>query len=156
MKLGGVPLPPSMNNAYPTNRYGVRFKSKDYRQWEKDLKVWALLNHSLVKEAIEAFSIVRENHIVQIDTHYFFPWKQVVTLKNTPKKNDTSNRLKILHDGIADLIKLDDSYFWHGSFTKTAIPPECNDSGYVDVHLTWVPAPWGESCQKRNQEKKIS
>jgi hypothetical protein len=42
--LYGLPIPPSLNHAYPTRRNGRRCKSLELRNWQADVMEWALLN----------------------------------------------------------------------------------------------------------------
>lgn len=134
---------PSMNNAYPSNKFGKRFKSVEFQRWERDFKMWCLTNAREVSEARQAFAHPKPGRIVVIHAQYFFARESILCLNGKPKRNDTSNRLKILHDAVAGAIWLDDSYFFDGTFTKRALP----DSGkkiheYCNVILEWTQAEW--------------
>lgn len=138
MKLEGIPIPPSMNNAYPTNKWGRRYKSKPFVEWERDFRIWCLKNTSRVNEARAEFSKARKGEFISIRCDFFFHRSAILCKDGKPKRNDTSNRLKILHDGISGAIWADDSWFFDGSFSKrvTNLVENCT------VELGWVKASW--------------
>ena len=62
----------------------------------------------------------------------FFPKSKLVTKKNTLKRIDWSNRIKLVHDNLADLIK---------SMTRILFPAIAakisdNDESYVDITIS--------------------
>lgn len=116
--LAKIPMPPSLNNAYPTGRNGRRYKSEKYRAWERDFTIWGFENSKQLAHARAVFSKARPGYVVWIHSAFYFKRESILTRDDRPKKNDTSNRIKILHDGISKAIWLDDSYFWDGSFVK--------------------------------------
>ncbi len=134
MKLASLPIPPSMNNAYPTNRYGRRFKSIEYVHWEREFNNWCLSHLDSVKEARREFAIPRPKSYVSIDCYFYFEYSRILCKTGIPKKVDASNFLKIIHDAIANMIDLDDSYFWYGSFHKMV----SEHSDYCDIEMKWV------------------
>lgn len=138
VRLCGIPTPPSLNNAYPSNRFGRRFKSREFQTWERDFRIWCLENAKVVNEARQEFSKGLPGHFVVIDSEFYFPKTKIITLQGTPKKNDTTNRIKILHDAIAGAIWLDDSWFFDGVFTKRPT----NMVEYCNVGLRWIAADW--------------
>lgn len=144
MKLTGIPMVPSMNMAYPTNRKtGRRFKSKEFVQWERDFHIWCLSHAPQVNEARREFSHPIRGKIVVVHTNYFFTRESILCLDGRPKKNDTSNRLKILHDAVSSAIWLDDSYFFDGTFTKRPLPGyTLKTQEFCNVDLQWVEATW--------------
>jgi Holliday junction resolvase RusA-like endonuclease len=135
MWLVGIPIPPSLNNAYPTSRYGVRMKSQELQLWERDFQTWAFLNHSAVRVLREYFKSSQPNHFLQVDCVYRFEKGRILTKQGKTKRLDVDNRLKHLLDAVTTLIGIDDSLIWKGTFIK--IPSE-NDDSSCDVNIGWV------------------
>lgn len=125
MRLNGLPMPPSSNNMYATVGRR-RIKSRETLTWERDTDRWALKN---AQELIQARALlgqaVAKGEVIDIDAQFWFRYEKVLTIKGKPKKLDTSNRIKGLHDALARLLRIDDCHFWHGSFEKiptTGVP----------------------------------
>ncbi len=137
MILCGLPIPPSVNNSYPTNKFGRRFKSEGLKNWEKLLDYWAFQHAEQVSLARKEFAKPKAGQVVYIHTDFLFHKTSILTLKGWPKRNDTSNRLKHIHDGISRLIWLDDCYFWHGGFSKQVV--STTQAEVCDVGLHWLP-----------------
>lgn len=151
VKLTSIPMVPSMNMAYPSNRFGRRFKSKEFKEWEREFSCWCLSHAEEVNHARKLFSKPKPSHIVRIDSEFYFPREEIITLDGRPKRNDSSNRLKILHDGIATAIWLDDCHFFDGYFIKR--PIESSLPGYCDVSLYWLKVEWLQGLQKPPRRK---
>lgn len=127
MHLLNIPMPPSSNNIYNTfQRRGVfrRVKAPNYLAWERAFADWSLCNLSSIASLRGFVKQMKPHDVIRIFTEFRFLKKSIITLKNVPKKNDTSNRLKVLHDAIAKALHIDDSYFWDGAFTKRILKDE--------------------------------
>ena len=55
---------------------------------------------------------------VRVDTFAFFPYFELFTKEGLPRKMDGTNRLKALHDCLAEMLEVDDSWFWESSVRK--------------------------------------
>lgn len=132
-------MPPSLNNAYPSNRQGVRFKSKEFREWENDFRLWALGQNKALTAARAEFHTPRSGHSVWIQSDFYFQRAKILTKDGRPKRNDTTNRIKMLHDGVSSAIWLDDCYFWDGTFTKHISTTSVD---YCSVTLEWRKKNW--------------
>lgn len=148
--LKNIPLPPSMNMAYPSAKNGRRFKSKQFKCWEAEFKTWALVHNGAVLNARNYLNKQLPGHYIYIHTQFCWHYANILTKEGKPKRNDTSNRIKMVHDALAALLWLDDSYFFDGSFTKrlTTVPEHCN------AELTWVQAPWMLKGEIKNDRDK--
>lgn len=147
MWLRGIPIPPSLNNAYPSDKLGRRFKSAKFKAWEKIFSDWTFLNSLAVTAARNEFSQPIPESFVHIQCEFFFHASNILCRDGSPKKNDTSNRLKILHDAVSEVIWLDDKYFFDGTFTKRPISNLENER--VNVCLEWVRNPWSRTLPPR-------
>lgn len=118
----GFPMSPSENNMYPTvfSRHKKRFirvPSADLRQFKKDAELWRLQNLGLVNQTrpiLKRTLATSEDALIRVDAYLCFPRDQVYTLKHKRKKMDASNRLKALHDALAEILQIDDRYFSTG------------------------------------------
>lgn len=70
---------------------------------------------------------------IHIDTVFYMQRSRIFTKAGTPKRNDTSNRLKALHDALAKMLGIDDSYFWSCSADKVAVDDEADEG--VDITM---------------------
>lgn len=138
MILKNLPLPPSANALYKTIRRGnkmFRAKSAEYGEYHSEMKLWCLKHGPLLEVARNWALQIGPKRFIKIDVLFRFREGRILCKDMTPKRNDTSNRIKALHDLLAEAMGLDDKWFWSGSFDKTwtaspAFPEGC------DVTLT--------------------
>jgi Holliday junction resolvase RusA-like endonuclease len=144
MRLINIPMPPSSNNIYGQyEAYGEtrRVKSDGFRRWEKAFSDWCLEHHTALVAARAELSRLRPGQYIEVRAQFDFRRESILTREGKPKRNDTSNRLKVLHDAIAGALRKDDSLFFDGSFSKRVLterlaPEVCH------VELRIVDAPW--------------
>lgn len=130
--ITGLPVPPSVNQlyAYVCNRL---IKTKSYKLYEHATYKWLTVNPEQIRNVRTFFKDIGD-HVIHVDAIFHMKRKDVICKTGKPKKNDTSNRLKALHDILGSvIIGVDDSYFWSGSFEKIAI----DDSGEPSVDITF-------------------
>ncbi len=142
IKINGFPCPPSVNRmySYPQGRV---VKSKEYRTYEGAVYAWLVGNQEQIK-AIRGFVKDIGYHVIHIDAVFHMLASSIICKNGKPKKNDTSNRLKALHDVLAKyIIGIDDSFFWSGSFSKVGIE---SDAESVDIVLKLRKIDEGEGC----------
>lgn len=108
-----IPMP--MTDNHRLMPFGNRLvKSSAYRIYEEKMKVFKIVHHKLLSEITEAMN----NCNVRVDTKICFNHNRVFTKKNSIKKIDHVNRLKICFDIISKLIEIDDSRFVEGFHSK--------------------------------------
>lgn len=115
MRLVGIPIPPSMNNAYPTGKNGRRYKSAELTRWQTEFQIWSFLNRMHVLELQSYFS---RKGFLRVDCEFYFKHERVLCKDGRAKRLDADNRLKSLLDSLTNLIGIDDSWIWAGSFSK--------------------------------------
>ena len=95
-------MPPSINNAYPTNfSTGKRYKSKEYKEWTKRADFEVLKQKRYVCSGDERFSVKYQ---------FLSNWENK---DKSSKKKDLSNYLKILEDYFKTFIRnFDDRQIW--------------------------------------------
>lgn len=135
--IDSIPMPPSVNHAYPTGSHGRRFKSGEYQKWLKDLQTLSL--GAQFKEAREEFSKLNPGYVIQFGCHFFFEKSKVLTAIGTPKRLDVDNRIKILVDGISKVVGFDDKMV----FKIIAEKYPTRGRNDCQVILTWYRPSWG-------------
>lgn len=137
VQLKDLPVPPSINKAYATDfRTRRRFKSRDYKLFEAMIKHWCAINPNALANAREFTTKLSSGEAFQIDITFYFPREKILTKQGKPKRNDTSNRIKIAHDVLAEILSIDDCYFWDGKFEKKAL--NSDHPGFMDVTMTII------------------
>lgn len=146
--LNKIPMPPSSNAQYwqqimpgrnggqvarPTstgelkkfqNEFGVVWKQQNL---VAVCKARALLRDWMLK-----------GWFIRVETYAFFNYFDLFTQKGVPKRMDASNRLKALHDTLAEVLEVDDSWFWDVEIRKREIHgpiPFCSVIFYPVEHM---------------------
>jgi hypothetical protein len=148
--LSGMPMPPSVNAAYYTDRQtGTRHKTRDYLLFSREFQVWGLRNmQSLIAARNFVQATIRPGQALHVEHIFSFERSKIVQAKDSksvkdplnfrragePKTNDTSNRIKILDDVLSDALHVNDCWFWSGSYTKRILLPGLPET--CDVVLT--------------------
>lgn len=139
--LRKMPVPPSANQLYAfAKTYNRMVKTKVYREYEREVLRWRQLNELQIKDCRDFFRDLG-NQVINVDATFYMPKTEIICKSGKPKRNDTSNRLKALHDVLSELIGIDDCYFWSGSFQKLSTDSE----PYVDIKFrlrsmdVWTP-----------------
>ena len=131
--LTGFPLPPSANGLYKSVGRR-RAKSSDYLAFERSAIAWMRWHTIEIDEARELTLLTGPNRYIHIDCVFYMLRERIICKSGLPKKNDTSNRLKALHDALSQILGIDDCYFFSGSFDKVAV----DDPSEVGVDVTMV------------------
>lgn len=134
-------MPPSVNNAYVNTESG-RTKAQCYRTYEDTVLWWSVQNSHELNRLRDWIITIPPQHAIRLDKIYHFLPHKILTKALEPRRNDTSNRVKILEDVIAKLLGIDDCYFWCGYHDKAPITieglPECVDINFSLVDLKRV------------------
>lgn len=113
MILTRLPIPPTSNRfVIPAN--GRLIKSPEARRYEATMKMYELRHFKEIEQIREAF----KNKHLKVDRYFVFSKDRLITKKNTLKKLDTSNRVKVLDDCVSKLIGIDDCLFITGVAEK--------------------------------------
>lgn len=146
-------MPISINNAFanlPANRGGGRVKVSAYRAYERDVQMYALKNGALMNQARDLISHIGPEAVIHADYLFRFHASSIIMkhdsktidqktmrrkLKGEPKRNDTSNRIKVLEDCLSTILGIDDCFFWSATYDKA---PIANDGlpEHVDIMLS--------------------
>ena len=127
MVITGLPMPPSANALYRNvnRRFGKgsgRVKTNEYKIFESKIKQWAWQNpdqFTLARTFIK--QVQSRGDLIRLDLTFFFERSRIITKDQRPKRLDTSNRLKAMHDALANMLGFDDCLIWSGAFDKIAL-----------------------------------
>lgn len=157
----GVPMPPSSNHQYisfvgPGGKV-VHKKSDVAKRYVKAFGIWALENNRVLAEARKPLqTAVREGLVLSVEAKFFFLHGAILTREGKLKQLDVSNRLKLMHDCLAETLCIDDKHFarvtaeklWTPGADPTAnyrVPPE-PPTEFVDIRIAtyklrgWLPS----------------
>jgi Holliday junction resolvase RusA-like endonuclease len=112
-----IPIPPSSNHQYVSFvRHGrvIHVKSPELVKWRKEFDAWVILNINGVRAARSFVN----GKLLNVHVDIYWPYEKLFTKQGKPKKLDVSNRLKALHDALADALEIDDCVFWGVSVSK--------------------------------------
>lgn len=102
--------------------------------FERNALAWMKCHSVEVDQARQLTTLTGSRQFIHIDTVFFMLSSRILCKDGKPKRNDTSNRLKALHDAIGQILGIDDSYFWSCSCDKVAV----DDEEKVGVDITMV------------------
>jgi Holliday junction resolvase RusA-like endonuclease len=143
--LSGFPMPPSVNNLY-ISMGRRRVKAPSYRAFERQVLQWMMLHAQELDLARKLSTMTGPQRFIHIDAVFFMHRSRILCKDGRPKKNDTANRIKALDDALAQILGIDDCYFWSGSYDKAAV----DDESLVGVDVTMVISEYKESeCRSR-------
>lgn len=88
--------------------------SRELDAYVKAFGNWALVNNVAVAKAKKFIrdDILMKGKMIGVDAFCCFPGTSLWTQKGLPKRMDASNRIKALHDCLAETLTVDDSSFW--------------------------------------------
>lgn len=125
--ISNIPMPPSSNHQYFATAFmkdgrpfGKIAPSRELKTYVADFAAWAKREEVLLAKARKFIreEILLKDKMLKVDTYACFPGTSLWTLKSQAKKMDGTNRIKALHDCLAEVLQVDDSWFWQGSFEK--------------------------------------
>lgn len=139
-RLVNLPMPPSSNAQYAARsfpgKHGKNYEgprkegfamaricpTRDLEKYEKSMKEdWKNQADNLVA-LYKCRALLREWMLkglyIRVETFAFFPYFGLFTKEGMPRKMDGTNRLKALHDCLAEMLEIDDSWFWDAEVRK--------------------------------------
>lgn len=137
ISIRGFPMPPSSNNAYINSESGGRVKARSTREYQDTVKWWAIQNAHQMNRLRDWVLMLPPKHAIRLDRMFNFMPHKILTKNGEPKRNDTTNRIKLLDDAVSALIGIDDCYFWNGYVDKSPIIVEGLQE-CVDLHFGFI------------------
>lgn len=127
-KMQNLPMPPSLNNSYMNVRGVGRVATKELINFRTALRVW-----EFDKKDVNAYLASKlRDRVIRVDLKFYFAKKSVITKLNSVKKNDVSNRIKAIEDGLCSIFDTDDKYVFTIAAHKML---SCDDNEYVDAEV---------------------
>lgn len=113
--LNYLPMPPRLSDCYARHRR--MFKTKELKAYEKEMLDYWKQNLSVIRKAKLELKSGPQSPL-RVDRYFVFPPHEIFTKKDTVKMMDTTNRIKAFDDAIANLLQIDDRYFFAGDTQK--------------------------------------
>lgn len=113
-----------------TKQEMVHYSTGDLKAFKRIGHEWRL-EHLRFCQEIRVWArtaVADQSHQIRIDCNFIFPKEKVWTKAGKIRKFDASNRIKPLHDVLADILDVDDCYFYPGVSEKIFAEdgePEC-------------------------------
>lgn len=118
--LDQIPIPPSENEAYPTDfQTGRRFTGKEMVEFKSRMQAWSLRRALAIHKIMEELKWELADHrkVIRIDVYFHFQYESLFTKPKTKldrprrKKMDPHNRIKALFDCLSVMLAVDDCRF---------------------------------------------
>jgi Holliday junction resolvase RusA-like endonuclease len=139
--LENAPMPPTSNHQYiPMN--GRLIMGPELRTYKnQEFPYWAMKYRPIINTAKALIAEwLAQGKVFDVEMTVYFEHEKLFTKKNLPKKLDGSNRLKSFHDCLADVLGVDDSYFFNIHVKK--LP---SSKPRIDVRITPMESPHGRA-----------
>lgn len=127
-KLTKLPMPPSSNHQYwhqimPGKSGGQVARptpTGDLKKYVKAVEeTWKNQNLVAVYKCRKMLrDWMLQGKYIRVETFAFFNYFDLFTQQGVPKRMDGSNRIKALHDSLAAVLEIDDSWFWDTEIRK--------------------------------------
>lgn len=124
LKYNNIPFPISVNESLMPQS-GRLIKSHKARAYLKDMQFWAISNKKFIDKSKEIIKTwFSEKKVLRVDT--FLAWPKIDLLvdegnkkaTNYVQQKDGTNRIKQLHDALAEILEIDDRYFFYADCCK--------------------------------------
>lgn len=119
IKIFNLPLPPSENKMYPSGKSGMRFKSKELREFQASIET--IRKNLLFDFGIAARTVDRwlaKRNMLSLDVMFYFKKSRLISKEGKTKRLDTTNRLKAICDSVSQALVFDDCNFWQIKCSK--------------------------------------
>lgn len=147
------PLPPSVNDylmpvagGWSVNKKGRKYqkgrwvKTEPHKLYMQRCHEWKLLNgeawykiRAELKAQVLKARQERRRVAFQVDTYFAFHDERIWTVNNIPERLDADNRLKPCRDALADILEIDDKYFFSGFFEKVSTKTKEEECTYMRI-----------------------
>jgi len=130
--IDNFPLGPSANELYEPNVRRYRDKSGKLRVTVAGYRKGKVLSEYM--EAVELYKSrniikiidiskqckewLKEGYVLRVDTYHAFQYDRVWTVNKKAQRLDANNRVKACLDAVANMIGVDDKYFFDGDCGK--------------------------------------
>lgn len=162
--LDMLPMPPSENEAYPTDfKTGRRFVGKEMAEYKQRFQAWSLrraLEIAKIQNQLK-WELADHRRAIKVDAFLFFQYESLFTKvqnkTDRPRRkqmNDPSNRGKPLYDCLATMLGVDDSRMVPGGLVPVIRTNPQGQYVMVTLGLTMIQTD-EELFQSMNVQQKI-
>lgn len=154
--LVNFPLPPSVNEylmpvAGPTarNKKGKLYttgrwvKTEPHKAYMRRCHEWRALHNAHwwkiqdeLQGMVRAARAAKVRLAFQVDTYFAFEESRLWTVNGLPQRLDADNRLKPCRDALAELLGIDDKYFFSGFFEKVSTTSKDHECTFLRISQT--------------------
>lgn len=113
LQLSKLPIPPT-SNRYLMPAQSRLIKTPEARRYESGIQIYGLKFFRQIEAIKKAF----QDKTLCVDYYFIFHKSRVLTKKDTMKRLDVANRVKIIQDCVSKLVEIDDCYFVSGKIEK--------------------------------------
>lgn len=114
-----VPLPPTVNELYPVNRYGRKYR--DSKGWDERMIVWANSRSEVIRKTANELKWElggKSQRSLKVDMILVLHPNIIWTQDGHFRKWDADNRIKPMFDALSKLTGIDDRAFSVGAVDK--------------------------------------
>lgn len=121
-RLVNFPQPPSIHDQYQAITMGGRARivpTRHLTNFQKACEKYfseRFLDVGMARKNVRDWLL--KGYMVRTDFFFFAHETRVYTLKDAPRRYDTSNLVKSIEDELAKLLQIDDCHFFKGSHEK--------------------------------------
>lgn len=154
--LYNFPLPPSVNEylvPVVSNKYSFDKKGKPYRKahfvksdihrnYLKRCQEWKFHNNlnwlevqRRLQEIKKQAQDSRKQFALRMDHYFAFEKSRLWTVNNLAQQIDCDNRMKPCRDAVANLLDIDDKYFFSGFIEKVSAPTKEAECTIIKITL---------------------
>lgn len=131
-----LPLPPSENELYRNVPGRGRAATRELREWKAKIALWILQHQNEVRQARAWIREQKQPLVIDIQASFVIHRPRLWCKKGNPKRLDASNRIKALHDAVAEILGVDDKHVWGGTFQKVECERLEDQCSLVKIELS--------------------
>ncbi len=130
-KLTKLPMPPSSNHQYwhgimngkGGGKVARPIPTSELKAFQKEMaETWKNANLIAIYKARALLrGWMMKGLYIEVETFAFFNYFDLFTQEGQVRRMDGSNRIKALHDSLAEVLEIDDSWFWDTIIRKREI-----------------------------------
>jgi len=137
MPVAGPTARNKKGKLYTTGRW---VKTDPHRQYMKRCHEWRALHNASwwkiqeeLQGMVRASRAAKERFGLRVDCFFAFEDSRLWTVNGLPQRLDADNRLKPCRDALAELLGIDDKYFFSGFFEKVSTTSKEHECTFLRI-----------------------
>ncbi len=148
--LDNLPIPPSANTMYDTTVRKVKKRNKagkiyqgvitgkkcslELEHFKLRCRSFKNVNHVLISQMrLQCLEWIKQGYILRVDTWFGFEHSRIWTKDGQPQRIDSDNRRKPMQDGLAEILDIDDKWFFSGNIEKVTSDSKELECGIIRI-----------------------